>query len=270
MNYSEIKEKVCNLTQKIYFSLFLKAANDTVTNFTLTPSFTNLNNLSPSRMQQILNILESNNDVSSCLSNCSNQGVCKLSNQTYICECSPSFKGKSCQTDERPCSQSNKCLNNGTCINSFDLTSSKCQCPQNSVFYGQYCENVKNLCENETCSLHGYCHQQQSENKCKCFKGFNGDKCELESNEVKAVKSVQWTTTIICILCIILFCILVLGNDALNYLNISDKSINIDEWRREKLHGEKTSKPKNVKKKTKQNGLNSKNKTNLKKKQMKN
>jgi hypothetical protein len=215
-------------------------------------------------MQQIITILGSANDVSSCLSNCSNQGVCKLSNKTYVCECNSNFIGKSCQTDDRPCSQSNKCLNNGTCINSFDLTSSTCKCPQSGVFYGEYCENVKNLCENETCSLHGYCTQIQSEIKCKCFKGFNGDKCELESNEVKAVKSVQWTTTIICIVCIILLWILVVGNDVLNYLNISDKSINIDEWRREKLHGEKTSMPKN--KKTKQNGLKQKNKANKNKK----
>ena len=163
-----------------------------------------MNNLSPSTLKQILNILESKNDVSSCLSNCSNQGVCKLSNQTYICECNDYFTGKSCQNDQRPCTKSNKCLNNGTCINSLDLTSFSCKCPENGVFYGQYCENIKNLCENETCSLHGYCHQQQSEIKCKCFKGFNGDNCELESNEVKAVKSFQWTTTIICIMCMVI------------------------------------------------------------------
>jgi hypothetical protein len=213
-------------------------------------------------MQQILNILESNNDVSSCLSNCSNQGVCKLSNNTYICECSPSFKGKSCQTDDRPCSQSNKCLNNGTCINSFDLTSSTCKCPQSGVFYGEYCENVKNLCENETCSLHGYCHQQQSEIKCKCFKGFNGDKCELESNEVKAVKSVQWTTTIICIVCIVIFWILTIGNDVLDFFKIGSEDIDINEWRREKFHGKEVkseNKTKNVKKKIKKNAMKNKN-----------
>ena len=130
------------------------------TNFTSSPSFGNLNNLSPANIQQLLNILQSNADVSSCLSNCSNQGICKLSNnQTYICECNANFMGKSCQSDKRPCSQSNKCLNNGTCVDSLDLTSSSCQCPENGLFYGKFCEKRRNLCENVTCSSHGYCIQ---------------------------------------------------------------------------------------------------------------
>ncbi len=176
-------------------------------------------------MQQLMNILESNTDVSSCLSNCSNHGVCKHStNQTYTCECNSNFIGVSCQTDERPCSQSNKCLNNGTCINSLDLTSSSCKCPENGLFYGQYCENTINLCENVTCSSHGYCMQNQNKTKCKCQNGYEGDGCELESNIIKVVKKVQWTTTIICTTCIVTFIILILGNDLFNFLNVRQKN----------------------------------------------
>jgi hypothetical protein len=193
-------------------------------------------------LQQILNILKSDIDVNSCLSNCSNQGVCTLKNQTYVCECYANFIGKSCQTDERPCSQSNKCLNNGTCINSLDLTSYSCQCPQNGPYYGEYCENMRNLCETKTCSFHGYCTQNQSATKCKCNKGYEGDKCEVELNAVKVVKNVQWTTTIICIVCILIFWLLVIGSDVLDYLKIGDEHIDMNEWRHEKLHGYKRKK----------------------------
>ena len=202
-------------------------------------------------MQQIINILVSSKDISSCLSNCSNQGVCKLSiNQTYMCECNGNFQGKSCQTDNRPCSQSNKCLNNGMCVNSLNLTSFSCTCPEGGPFYGQYCENMINLCENETCSMHGYCTQIQSEIQCKCYNGFEGENCEIESSSVKAVKNVQWTTTIIAILFLALFWIVIISNDLLNFFKIGHKRVDINEWKSEKMHGEKD-KPKKTKKKKK-------------------
>ena len=153
---------------------------------------------------------------------------------------------KSCQTDERPCSHTNKCLNNGTCINSLYLTSSSCKCPENGLFYGQYCENIRNLCENVTCSSHGYCTQSQSETKCKCNNGYEGDKCEIESSAVKAVKSIQWTTTIISVLFIATFWIIIASNDLLNYFKIGHERIDINEWKSEKIHGEKK-KPKKKK-----------------------
>ncbi len=194
-------------------------------------------------MYELLNILQSNGDLSSCLANCSNQGFCKLStNQTFICKCNANFKGKSCQTDERPCSQSNKCLNNGTCVNSVNLTSFQCQCPLNGPYYGQYCENVRNLCENVTCSSRGYCAQSQNETKCKCYKGFEGEQCEIELNSVKILKSVQWLTTVICIIVLTLFWAVVINFDILSYLNIGHKRIDLDDWKHEQYHGYKREK----------------------------
>ena len=212
-------------------------------NYTLN-SFENLFNMTQANMQQLLIILESDSDISSCLANCSNQGICKLDPQflKYICVCNANFMGKSCQTDKRPCSQANNCLNNATCINSLDLTSSSCQCPENGLFYGQYCETMRNLCENVTCSLHGYCLQSLNKTKCKCFNGYEGDKCEIESNSVKLVKSVQWTTTTICIFSICLLWLIFIGSDILDYLKIGDEHIDMNEWGREKLHGEKKAK----------------------------
>jgi len=150
-------------------------------------------------MQQILRILQSNDgDMSSCLSNCSNKGMCLLNSQMqkYLCECDEYFTGVSCQTDTRPCARSNKCLNNGTCINSFNSTSFTCECQADGLYYGQYCENIKNLCENVKCSSHGYCAQIQSDVQCKCFKGYEGKQCETESFKIKSVKKFKKTATI--------------------------------------------------------------------------
>jgi hypothetical protein len=163
--------------------------------------------------------------------------MCKLDAQTkkYFCECNkPFITGKSCQIDMRRCSESNKCLNNGTCIDSFDLTTFKCECDQSGLFYGQYCENMKNLCENVTCSMHGYCFQSLNEKKCKCFKGYEGDTCDIETNSLKIVKSFQLTSTIICLICFIIVWSLVLTADILSYLKIGHKRVKINEWKQQK------------------------------------
>ena len=72
--------------------------------------------------------------------------------------------------------------------------------------------------------MHGYCLQSKNETKCKCFNGYEGEICEKESNKVKLVKNVQWTTTIICIICILTFCMLVTSNDLFNCLKIGRKN----------------------------------------------
>ena len=208
-----------------------------------------MKNLSPSDIQVILNSLQSNVDLNSCLINCSNQGLCKLDSltQNYFCECNENFQGKSCETDIGPCNRvNNKCLNNATCLN-VNFTSISCECPSNGLFYGQYCENRINSCGNVTCSLHGYCFvQNQTKTKCKCFYGYSGDKCDIESNSVKTLRYTQWTSTIICIICMITFCILIIGNDVLNYFKIGNEKIDINEWREEKLHGKSDGKIKNT------------------------
>ena len=196
--------------------------------------------MSQANMQQLLNILQSNNDISACLANCSNQGICQLDLQTlkYICECNANFMGKSCQTDSRPCMRWNPCLNNATCLN-VNSTSLECKCPSNGLYYGEYCENRINLCENVTCSSNGYCYLllNQTQPKCKCNNGFSGEKCDLESDTIKQLKTFQWTSTIICIICLITFCTLIVGSDVLDYLRIGHEQIDMNEWRREKYYG---------------------------------
>ena len=129
--------------------MFLVNTSYNSNNSTYAPSFNNLNNLTAGNLQQIKDLLQSQSDLSSCLANCSNRGVCKLDllKHVYYCECDDFFTGNLCQSDIRPCTRSNKCLNNGTCLN-INLTLTSCQCPENGLYYGQYCENRRNLCEN--------------------------------------------------------------------------------------------------------------------------
>jgi hypothetical protein len=141
--------------------------------------------------------------------------------------------GKSCQTDSKPCSRWNPCLNNATCLN-LNSTSFECKCPSNGLYYGEYCQNKINQCENVTCSFNGYCFLNQTQTKCKCNNGYNGETCDLESNSIKQLRYFQWTSTIICIVFIITFWTLIMGRDVLDYLKIGHKKININEWKREK------------------------------------
>jgi hypothetical protein len=204
----------------------------------------NLNNLTQTESQALLNILQSSTDMNSCLMNCSNQGICKLdsSTQRFICDCNANLMGKSCQTASRPCMRWNPCLNNATCLN-VNSTSLECKCPSNGLYYGEYCENRINLCENVTCSSKGYCFvQNQTQTKCKCNNGYNGEACELESNTIKQLKTFQWTSTIVCIICIIIFWTLIVGSDVLDYLKIGHEKIDMNEWRREKYYGKNDNK----------------------------
>ena len=61
-------------------------------------------------------LLSSSYDLTACLSNCSNNGVCNYyqSEDKYACECFPDYMGDKCQTDSRPCSYY-PCLNNCSC-----------------------------------------------------------------------------------------------------------------------------------------------------------
>jgi hypothetical protein len=79
--------------------------------------------------------------------------------------------------------------------------------------------------------------QNETQKNCKCNNGYSGEICELESNSIKKLKYFQWTSTIICIICIITFWTLIVGSDALDYFKIGNEHINMNEWRREKYYG---------------------------------
>jgi hypothetical protein len=160
---------------------------------------------------QLNNVLQTyTGDLSSCLANCSNQGVCVInSQQQYICQCNQYRTGVSCQSDTRPCS-SGPCLNNGTCSNINNDTSFQCTC-QNELFYGRHCENLINLCLNSTiCTQNqGHCQINGTQPMCKCFKGYSGANCETISASLVITQSIISASTIIAIAVLTCFALMV-------------------------------------------------------------
>ena len=80
------------------------------------------------------------------------------------------------------------------------------------------CENRINSCDNRTCTLNGYCFQNETASLCKCFSDFYGDECELEKSAIKIQKGVQFTSLILCLLFVGFTIITILANDAVNLL----------------------------------------------------
>ncbi|CAF0777743.1 unnamed protein product [Brachionus calyciflorus] len=164
----------------------------------------------------ILSLLTNNSiDLNNCLSNCSGNGFCNFYDDDdfkFICECFTNFFGPSCHINKNiPC----LCKNNATCINN------SCECPseknQTSPFYGKFCEFKIDVCENETCSNNGVCFDDGLKAKCKCFDKYSGEKCQIELDEMKILKIVIRTSSIISILIIILFYLLFIICDLSSY-----------------------------------------------------
>ena len=157
-------------------------------------------------------LLSSKIDVSSCLSNCSNNGVCKLSNGKYVCDCFPDFIGAKCQTNSRPCYYY-PCLNNGTCtdilnenltiLNNQKVWDFICNCSQ--FYYGNRCQQKLNICENVTCSGNGHCIDNSSVASCKCYMYYSGAQCQNQSQILTTIKKAISVTAAVAITTLICF-----------------------------------------------------------------
>ncbi|CAF0774977.1 unnamed protein product [Brachionus calyciflorus] len=135
-----------------------------------------------SNINKVFDLLKMDLDLNDCLTNCSNQGVCKYFKKInkYKCDCDDGFFGETCQKDLNPCSSS-PCLNEGLCL-IMNKSSFKCECLSN-YYTGEFCEKEIDLCQNETCSSQGRCSIQNKKPKCYCFILFSGEKCQIESND---------------------------------------------------------------------------------------
>ena len=161
-------------------------------------------------------ILTSKADSTSCLLNCSNHGVCYLTD--LKCRCNTGFRGENCEVEIDPCS-SLPCFNDGIChyINSTSLSSEintrnyACSCSK--LFYGSNCEWKINNCANETCSQHGYCIDLSSSSSCICVQGYTGEKCEITSQDVITAKTVRTSSMIIAILTLVFFILYIISID---------------------------------------------------------
>jgi hypothetical protein len=128
-------------------------------------------------------LLSSKLDLSDCLVNCTNNGLCQVSQDKLVCECNAGYMGNKCQATSSPCSYS-PCLNNATCMdsvqNSTNATEYNCRC-SSSLYYGPQCQYKIDLCQNQTCSSKGYCKETNENASCKCFPNYSGSECEITS-----------------------------------------------------------------------------------------
>ncbi|CAF1029327.1 unnamed protein product, partial [Brachionus calyciflorus] len=153
----------------------------------------------------LVKILTSRFDFNDCLLNCSNHGECIYDNllDKFFCNCQENYYGSSCKLNVKPCS-SNPCLNNGICLNVLtnNIFNYECQC-SNQFYSGRNCEFRKDVCFNETCSNKGNCYDSNHTAKCKCFSMYSGDKCEIESRDLKEIKRTIKATSILAIIIIV-------------------------------------------------------------------
>ncbi|CAF0822092.1 unnamed protein product [Brachionus calyciflorus] len=159
--------------------------------------------------ESIANLLIETSDVNNCLSNCSNNGHCKVNNDgLYICSCFDNFAGSNCELEIRPCS-SKQCFNGGECYENKTISGNSiiydygCDCPTN--YGGKRCETMFDVCANKTCSSQGTCFLNTSLNiaQCKCFQYYSGDNCENKSGEIIAIKTTVKGSAAIAIIIII-------------------------------------------------------------------
>ena len=164
-------------------------------------------------------------DLSSCLANCTNQGICILDSfQQYICQCNQFRTGSACQSDTRPCS-SGPCLNGGICNDTNNSTSFECKC-QTNLFYGIYCENKKDLCLNSSICFNnqGYCVMNESQAMCKCKLDYSGVNCEIMSTSLIVRKAIINVTTIIAIVVLVCYTLFIICFDFTKYFVMKDKN----------------------------------------------
>lgn len=155
-------------------------------------------------------------DLSGCLVNCSNHGICYSDPVTNVigCICDQNFTGSACATDIRACSSS-PCLNEGLCIDLFnnqtDSFSYQCNCTQ--YYSGANCDTKIDICAGQECSNHGTCTDTNHTAVCDCYSNYSGDQCEIESESLKTAKKVIQSTSIIAIITLIMFYLLFVCSD---------------------------------------------------------
>ena len=169
----------------------------------------------------LLSILSYGGDLNGCLLNCSRNGFCKMNaNNQYYCACFLNYYGSSCEYDARPCANF-PCLNNGTCINRNENGTLSYVCECEIDYYGSKCENEIDVCGNITCSYNGYCFKKNKLPMCKCFNLYEGEFCELQSNELKTQKFVVNIASIIAIISILICYLTFIFLDYLKYFEVN-------------------------------------------------
>ena len=174
---------------------------------------------SPKLMINILSL--SGQDLTGCLSNCSNNGVCGINaDSKFVCNCQEYFVGDACQTDTRACSYF-PCQNGGICSEVIVLNEPNtfnCSCNA-SLFYGTRCESKIDLCAGISCSLQGKCFDVINKPVCKCFDNYNGSECEVKSETLKIIESTINVMSNVAISVIVCFFVAVMAIDYFTFIH---------------------------------------------------
>ena len=80
-------------------------------------------------------------------------------------------------------------------------------------------------CQNQKCSSHGYCFLKYNLPYCKCFNGYNGDKCEQENFSVKIFHGVQISSILLCAIFVGFTVFVIISNDLWNLFIEKKKSL---------------------------------------------
>jgi hypothetical protein len=116
-------------------------------------------------------------------------------------------------------------MNNGTCIEDLsDFSNITHYCDCGFYYYGASCEHKKDICQNETCSNNGQCIDTNNEAICVCYSLFSGSKCETASEELKTIKTFISIASIIAIAVVILFYLIIISSDFINFLMKTKRS----------------------------------------------
>ena len=185
-----------NATNKETISLILNSLNFSKNGF----DFDDIIKIGNEIALQLLS--DSSQDLSACITNCSNNGRCKLGSDLKLeCDCFDNFAGKSCKTDLRPCSYY-PCLKRGICEDQVN-NSFFCNCSY--PYFGSRCENEINVCQNHSCNNNGFCFENSSLPTCKCYNYYSGENCEIQDSLLKKIKSMISATSIAAIFILICF-----------------------------------------------------------------
>ncbi|XP_071818340.1 uncharacterized protein [Apostichopus japonicus] len=106
---------------------------------------------------------------------CINGGTCTLNEGGgFTCACTVDFSGDTCQTQVDHCADQ-PCQNNGTC---FTLTGGIFNCECTSDFTGLTCAETVDPCTSNPCMNSGACNSFGTAYNCTCTSGFEGLMCQ--------------------------------------------------------------------------------------------
>ncbi|XP_076084152.1 uncharacterized protein LOC143054939 [Mytilus galloprovincialis] len=105
---------------------------------------------------------------------CENGGECYLNDFQSKCSCRLGFDGENCTVT--PCS-SNPCLHTGECTLGLNTSDYLCSCP--AGFTGANCQETP--CSSDPCNNNGVCTYTTNSNlyNCTCPRGFSGRNCQV-------------------------------------------------------------------------------------------